>query len=111
MRIISGSAKRRTLKSVPGMETRPVTDRIKQSIFNILQFQIEDTRVLDLFAGVGNFGLECLSRGAKSAVFVDLRKECIEALNENIAMLKFENQSEIIQGEVITTTNRLGKES
>lgn len=111
MRIIGGSAKRRILKSVSGLETRPVTDQIKESIFNILQFEITNTRVLDLFAGVGNFGLEALSRGAKSAIFVDLRKECIEALHENISMLKFGNQSEIIQGDVINSIHRLGKES
>ena len=73
MRVIAGKARRLALKTVPGMETRPTTDRIKETLFNILQPEIPDCRFLDLFSGSGGIGIEALSRGAESAVFV--RKE------------------------------------
>lgn len=64
MRVITGSAKGRKLKELQGRETRPTTDRVKEGLFNIIQFDIEGRRVLDLFAGTGQLGIECLSRGA-----------------------------------------------
>ena len=76
MRVITGSARGRRLKELEGMETRPTTDRVKEGLFNILQFDIEGRRVLDLFAGTGQLGIECLSRGAASAVFVDGKTYC-----------------------------------
>ena len=75
MRVITGSAKGRKLKELQGRETRPTTDRVKEGLFNIIQFDIEGRRVLDLFAGTGQLGIECLSRGADRCTFVDLRKE------------------------------------
>jgi len=71
MRVITGSARGRRLGELKGMETRPTTDKVKESIFNCIQFNVEDARVLDLFAGTGQLGIEALSRGAKSALFVD----------------------------------------
>ena len=73
MRVIAGKARRLALKTVPGMETRPTTDRIKETLFNILQPEIPDCRFLDLFSGSGGIGIEALSRGAESAVFVSKR--------------------------------------
>ena len=73
MRVITGSARGRRLKELEGMETRPTTDRVKEGLFSALQFEIEGRRVLDLFAGTGQLGIECLSRGAAWAVFVDRR--------------------------------------
>ena len=67
MRVITGSARGRRLKELEGMETRPTTDRVKEGLFNVLQFDIEGRKVLDLFAGTGQLGIECLSRGAASA--------------------------------------------
>ena len=75
MRVITGSARGRRLKELEGMETRPTTDRVKEGLFNVLQFDIEGRRVLDLFAGTVQLGIECLSRGAASAVFVDKRPD------------------------------------
>ena len=72
MRVITGTARGRRLKELEGTETRPTTDRVKEGLFSALQFDIEGRRVLDLFAGTGQLGIECLSRGAASAVFVDL---------------------------------------
>ena len=71
MRVITGTARGRRLHEPEGMATRPTTDNVKESMFNLIQFDIEGRRVLDLFAGTGQLGIEALSRGARSAVFVD----------------------------------------
>ena len=84
MRVITGSAKGRKLKELQGRETRPTTDRVKEGLFNIIQFDIEGRRVLDLFAGTGQLGIECLSRGADRCTFVDLRKEAAALIRENL---------------------------
>ena len=80
MRVIAGKARRLALKTVPGMETRPTTDRIKETLFNILQPEIPDCRFLDLVSGSGGIGIEALSRGAESAVFVEKNpKACTDS--------------------------------
>ena len=75
MRVITGTARGRRLNELKGKETRPTTDRVKEGIFNIIQFDIEGRRVLDLFGGTGQLGIECLSRGAAHATFVDARTD------------------------------------
>ena len=80
MRVITGSARGRRLNELKGTETRPTTDKVKESIFNCIQFDVEDARVLDLFAGTGQLGIEALSRGAQSAVFVDRRTDAVLSL-------------------------------
>lgn len=75
MRVISGSARGRRLKELQGMDTRPTTDKVKESLFNIIQFEIEGRSVLDLFGGTGQLGIEALSRGAERCTFVDARRE------------------------------------
>lgn len=77
MRVITGSARGRRLKELEGMETRPTTDRVKEGIFSSIQFEIEGRRVLDLFGGTGQMGIEALSRGAAHCTFLDLRKEAV----------------------------------
>lgn len=84
MRIITGSARGRRLEEPKNMDIRPTTDKVKESIFNIVQFDIEGRRVLDLFAGTGQLGIEALSRGAKSAVFVDESGEAIKIVKNNL---------------------------
>ena len=74
MRVITGSARGRKLKTLEGDSVRPTTDKVKESIFNIIQFDIEGRRVLDMFCGCGQLGIEALSRGAASAVFVDISR-------------------------------------
>ncbi|MCR5576093.1 MAG: 16S rRNA (guanine(966)-N(2))-methyltransferase RsmD [Oscillospiraceae bacterium] len=84
MRVITGSARGRKLKTPEGMDIRPTTDNVKESVFNILQFDIEGRRVLDLFAGTGQLGIECLSRGAREVVFIDHSREAVKIIRENL---------------------------
>ena len=85
MRVITGAARGRKLKTLEGDEIiRPTTDRVKEAMFSIVQFDIQGARVLDLFAGSGQLGIEALSRGAQSAVFVDNNKEAFETVKENL---------------------------
>ncbi len=101
MRVITGSARGRKLKELPGMDTRPTTDKVKESIFNIIQFDVEGRRVLDLFAGTGQLGIEALSRGAERCVFVDSGREAVKVVRENVALTGFENQSRVHQGDSV----------
>ena len=84
MRIITGSKRGKKLVTLEGEQVRPTTDRVKESLFNILQFQLEGRKFLDLFAGSGQIGLEALSRGAALCVFVDSAKESIRVVEKNI---------------------------
>lgn len=95
MRVISGSARGKQLLSVPGMTTRPTTDRVKESIFNILQFSVQDARVLDLFAGTGQMGIEALSRGAREAVFVDADQTAAAVVRKNIEGARVQDKSTV----------------
>ena len=84
MRVISGSVRGRRLKTPENYDIRPTTDNVKESLFNIIQFDIEGRRVLDLFAGTGQLGIECLSRGAESVVFIDQSREAVKIIKENL---------------------------
>jgi len=99
LRVISGSAKGRKLKSVPGDLTRPVMDRVKEALFNILAGDVLDSTWWDLFGGTGAIGIEALSRGAAFVRFTDLNKSPIETIKENIAHCKFGDQSEVRRGD------------
>ncbi len=95
MRVITGSARGVRLFEPNGRDIRPTTDRVKESIFNILQYDIEGRTVLDLFAGTGQLGIECLSRGAKRVVFIDESADAVELIKKNIKKAK------VIGGEVV----------
>ena len=99
MRVITGSARGRRLKELEGMETRPTTDRVKEGMFNVLQFDIEGRRVLDLFAGPGQLGIECLSRGAVSAVFVDRRADAVKLIRENLKITELSDRARVVSGD------------
>ena len=86
MRVITGSARGRRLKTPETYDIRPTTDNVKEALFNILQFDVEGRRVLDLFAGTGQLGIEALSRGAKSAVFVDADRDAVRIVRENLKL-------------------------
>lgn len=101
MRVITGSARGRRLKELEGMETRPTTDRVKEGLFNILQFDIEGRRVLDLFAGTGQLGIECLSRGAASAVFVDRRADAVKLIRENLKVTDLQDRARVVAGDSV----------
>ena len=101
MRVISGSARGRRLKELPGMDTRPTTDKVKESMFNIIQFEIEGRKVLDLFGGTGQLGIEALSRGAAHCVFVEQRREAAAVIRENVKTCGFGEHAQVIQGEAL----------
>ncbi len=96
MRIISGSRKSLPLKTIPGDATRPTTDRIKETLFNIIDPYVAGSRFLDLFAGSGGIGLEALSRGAVHACFVEKSRAAADIIRQNIRFTKFEGESEVI---------------
>lgn len=91
MRVITGSARGMKLRTLSGLDVRPTTDQVKESVFSIIQFEIEGARVLDLFAGSGQLGIEALSRGASRAVFVDSSKEAVKVVKENLQHTKLED--------------------
>lgn len=107
MRIIAGTARSLPLKSIEGRDTRPTTDRIKETLFNIIQPDIADSRFLDLFAGSGQIGLEALSRGAQQAVFVENNKKACACIEDNIRFTRFEDRSKLLCMDVMHALRRL----
>ena len=101
MRVITGTARGRRLKELAGMETRPTTDRVKEGLFNIIQFDIEGRRVLDLFAGTGQLGIEALSRGAASATCVDMRRDAANLVGENLKLTGLQDRGRVICGDAM----------
>ncbi len=99
MRIIAGTARGRKISAPEGLSTRPTTDRVKEAMFSIVQFELEGRHVLDLFAGSGQLGLEALSRGAAKATFVDSGKDAIRVIRENIRRCGFDAQCNVIQSD------------
>ena len=108
MRVITGLARGRKLKEPAGMETRPTTDRVKEGIFSSIQFELEGRRVLDLFGGTGQMGIEALSRGAAHCTFVDLRKEAAAIIRENLALTGFQDRARVVQGDALAFLSRCG---
>jgi 16S rRNA (guanine(966)-N(2))-methyltransferase RsmD len=108
MRVISGQARGLKLKAPSGLETRPTTDRIKESFFNIISPELYDADFLDLFSGSGGIGIEALSRGASSAVFVDFGNESIEVINDNLTRARLADKAEVIKGNVLSVIASLG---
>ncbi len=96
MRVISGSARSLKLKTLEGLDTRPTTDRIKETLFNMIQNDIYGCSFLDIFAGSGGIGIEALSRGAKEAVFVDNNPKSIDIINDNLEFTKLKNNAVVL---------------
>lgn len=107
MRVIAGKARRLPLKTVPGQDTRPTTDRIKETLFNMLQDQLWGIRFLDLFSGSGGIGIEALSRGAAYAVFVEQNKRAARCIQENLAFTKLEGNASLMNMDVMSALGRL----
>lgn len=102
MRVITGSARGRKLVTPEGMEVRPTLDKVKEGLFSAIQFEIEGRDVLDLFAGSGQLGIEAISRGAASCVFVDSSRKSLQAIQTNISACGFQSQSSVINGDALS---------
>ncbi len=111
MRVISGTARGKKLTSLEGIETRPTLDRVKEAVFNILQFNLKDSKVLDLFSGSGALGIEALSRGAKEAILCDNSNKAIQIINKNLKDTKLEEKAKVINKDYIDSLKQLYKET
>ncbi|KQY83069.1 16S rRNA (guanine(966)-N(2))-methyltransferase RsmD [Paenibacillus sp. Root52] len=111
MRVVSGSAKGRPLKAVPGTGTRPTTDKVKEALFSMIGPYFEGGTALDLFAGSGGLGIEALSRGMDKAIFVDLEPKSIEVIRMNLTATKLENQAAIYRNDAGRALKALAKRS
>ena len=107
MRVIAGKCRSLPLKTVPGMNTRPTTDRTKETLFNILQPYLADCRFLDLFSGSGGIGIEALSRGASFCCFVEQNRQALGCIRENLKFTKLESQGRVLAAEVMQALDRL----
>ena len=101
VRVVSGSAKGRPLKAVPGMGTRPTTDKVKEAIFSMIGPYFDGGTVLDLFAGTGGLAIEALSRGMERAVLVDMDPKSIETIRANLKATKMEGQAEVYRNDAV----------
>lgn len=107
MRVIAGSAKRLQLKTIEGLGTRPTTDRIKETLFNMISPELADSRFLDLFSGSGAIGIEALSRGAKAAYFVENNQKAAACIRENLKHTKLEDRAVLMKTDVLSALKRL----
>ena len=106
MRVITGKARGVQLKTPDGLKTRPTADRVKEALFSVIQFDVPNTRVLDLFGGTGQLGIEALSRGAKSAVFVDADEKACSLIRENLRRCKMEAEGQVIRSDYLSYLDR-----
>lgn len=109
MRVISGRAKGKRLKAPPGMDTRPITDMIKEALFNVLGANVVNVKFLDLFAGSGSVGIEALSRDAQMVVFVDYSQDAIKIIKDNLDHCGLLDGYEIYKNDVVAAVKRLKK--
>ncbi|MNJ43084.1 Ribosomal RNA small subunit methyltransferase D [compost metagenome] len=109
MRVISGSARGRHLKAVPGNGTRPTTDKVKEALFSIIGPFFEGGNVLDLFAGTGGLGIEALSRGMEHAIFIDLEPKSIATIHDNLKVTKLSDQAEVFKNDAKRALKLLSK--
>ncbi len=106
MRIIAGEFRSRRLKTIPGAATRPTPDRLRETLFDILQARIEKARFLDAYAGTGAVGIEALSRGASHAWLLERSRGALETIRENVAALRLEARATVVAGPVLLTLPR-----
>src|SRR6185437_8160021 len=98
MRVIGGEFRSRKLQSMPGMDVRPTPDKVRESLFNILQAEIEGAVFVDAYAGTGAVGIEALSRGARHAVFIEKDRAAVHLIKSNLETLKIESRARVIPG-------------
>lgn len=106
MRVITGKARGVQLKTPDGLLTRPTSDRVKEALFSIINFEIPGAKVLDLFGGTGQLGIEALSRGAESAVFVDAREDACKLIRENLKRTKLEQSGRVVRSDYLDYLGR-----
>ena len=106
MRVITGKARGVQLKTPDGLLTRPTTDRVKEALFSIIQFEVPTACVLDLFGGTGQLGIEALSRGAKSAVFVDAREDACKLIRENLKRARLDKEGRVVRSDYLEYLRR-----
>ena len=109
MRVVSGERRGKKLLAPEGLDTRPTTDRVKEAVFDIIQFKVKDKHILDLFAGSGQMGIEALSRGAYSCVFCEQDKKAVAVIQKNVAACGFDERSEIVCGDALSLLAKSGK--
>ena len=109
MRVVAGTARGVVLKTPEGMKTRPTADRVKEAMFSILHFDLPGAKVLDLFGGTGQLGIEALSRGAKSCVFVDEQDKACNLIRENLKRTKFTDQAKVVRGDYLQFLRTTGE--
>lgn len=107
MRVIAGSARRIQLKTVEGLDTRPTTDRIKETLFNMIQDRLIQSTFLDLFSGSGAIGIEALSRGARKAVFIEQNQKAIDCIRENLQKTRLDEKGLVMACDVLSGLKRL----
>ena len=107
MRVIAGTARRTQLKTLEGLDTRPTTDRLKETLFNMLQYDLADCVFLDLFGGSGGIGIEALSRGASFCVFVEQNPMAAECIRDNLKATRLEEKALVMNCDALTALNRL----
>lgn len=107
MRVIAGKARSLRLKTIEGMDTRPTTDRIKETLFNMLQPYMADCRFLDLFAGSGAIGIEALSRGADCCVFVEQQRKAAECIRDNLKFTRLDRQARVMVMDAVSAIRKL----
>ena len=105
MRVITGKARGVALKTPDGLHTRPTSDRVKEALFSIIQFDLPGARILDLFGGTGQLGIEALSRDAVSAVFVDEREDACKLIKENLRRTKLEGNARVVRSDYMAFLN------
>lgn len=111
MRVIAGKARSIRLKTIEGMDTRPTTDRIKETLFNMIQPYMSDCRFLDLFAGSGGIGIEALSRGAECCVFVEQQRKAAVCIQENLRATRLEEQASVLTMDAVSAVKKLDGEA
>ncbi len=107
MRVIAGEFRSRRLKSLPGLDTRPTPDRLREALFNVLAPQIEGSLFLDAYAGTGAVGIEALSRGARRAIFVEKNRGAVDVIHQNLAALGLENRAEVFTSKAPVVLERV----
>jgi 16S rRNA (guanine966-N2)-methyltransferase len=107
MRVIAGEFRSRRLKSLPGLDTRPTPDRLRETLFNVLATRITDCVFIDIYAGTGAVGIEALSRGARRSIFIEKNRAAAEVIRENLAALGLENRAEVYTSKAATVLERV----